>query len=566
MRIGWAIMTVKCFGSVREMVEVSNALVRRGHDVTIYHPTGGDCDWLPCLARTGTLDEARRAALDVLIAFPEFTVETLFDVLHDSPAILKAFVVAGPTPTPELAAELRGEREPSGSDITRWRDAMLVDRYTVLPDSDWQTDWLRDVVGYADVGPGFGGVNLDMFRPCAAEHDPDNPLVLWSGDRRDRKGGDTIDAALEIIWASRPEVRVESYWGRHLEQMALAPWLSRGDLFLDAHRRAGWCNPVVEAMACGVPVVCTDIPATQMLGDAVVRVPIDDAPALAEAALRVLTDCRIADDMGAGGLITTLQFSYERMARRLEWFLLKRLDKADIPVRPLSLADIIERIEAGRIALARFSDGSFFCLQGKEGANCDGVVYTPEQAAALRECLDNDLVTHGLLWVAELRADALRWCLDNDVQVAWYRGDAIGDASEDGALWKFRRCLYHKRVVMVGPAHLRRFGAWPVVGFVECPPSTALEDVDRLESETYALALQTDAEVILFSCGQAASPTLVSRLSRKLVDVSLLDCGSVWDMYVGVLSRSGPKRMGKEHIIELGRRNFHMEVGAWWIG
>jgi len=42
-----------------------------------------------------------------------------------------------------------------------------------------------------------------------------------------------------------------------LPQDRMAELFSRADIFLMAERRAGWSNTSAEAMACGLPVVCT---------------------------------------------------------------------------------------------------------------------------------------------------------------------------------------------------------------------------------------------------------------------------------------------------------------------
>src|SRR5690606_6420996 len=107
-------------------------------------------------------------------------------------------------------------------------------------------------------------------------------------------------------------------------------------------------------------------------------------------------------------------------------------------------------------AFARIGDGGFYCLQGHQGANCDGVVYTAHQAAALMEFLRNPRVTHGIAQIAFQRANAAVWLDRQGIGVEWYDAEAIHKASETGKLWPFVQTLHTHRVVMVGPAHLRR--------------------------------------------------------------------------------------------------------------
>ena len=105
LRIGWVVPTVGCFGSVREMVEVSNALAGRGHQVTIYSPDGGPVVWLPCRASYGNLEAARRAELDVLLGIVDWQPE-LYRVLVESRAKRRGVCLMGVHPSAELICRL----------------------------------------------------------------------------------------------------------------------------------------------------------------------------------------------------------------------------------------------------------------------------------------------------------------------------------------------------------------------------------------------------------------------------------------------------------------------------
>jgi glycosyltransferase involved in cell wall biosynthesis len=76
------------------------------------------------------------------------------------------------------------------------------------------------------------------------------------------------------------------------------------DLYLSASRREGLPTALLEAMACGVPVLATEVPGHV---DAVVPeitgrlVPLDDAPGLAAAAALLLRDPALRARMGQAG-------------------------------------------------------------------------------------------------------------------------------------------------------------------------------------------------------------------------------------------------------------------------
>ena len=98
-------------------------------------------------------------------------------------------------------------------------------------------------------------------------------------------------------------------------------WYQRVSVFIDGHRRAGWCNPVFEAMACEAAVVCTDIPAAKPLAEDGVTarvVAVDDAAAMAEAILWYLRAPGRIEAMGKRARERTTQWTYDHAAQRLE--------------------------------------------------------------------------------------------------------------------------------------------------------------------------------------------------------------------------------------------------------
>lgn len=318
LKIGWLIPTVGTFGAVREMVEVSNVLIGLGHKVYIYHPDGSACKWLDSWATCRKISFLPRDPLDVLIGIVDWQTE-LYQDLVNAPAKIKAICLLGFAPTEEMAKALRQEIPATDKAQRIIIDAMQR-KYILLADSSWQLEWIRENVGYP-AGPSFGGINLDMFHPVERSEN-EKIKIIYSGDPRPRKGTDTVEKAIEIIKLYVPDqVEFDFYWGKKFNQLQLVEFLQNGDIFLDGHRRAGWCNPVAEAIACGAVPVCTNIGATRDFAineKTALVVEVDDADMMAASAIDLVQDSKLRTKLSKSGLAHIKKFSYAKVVPHLE--------------------------------------------------------------------------------------------------------------------------------------------------------------------------------------------------------------------------------------------------------
>ena len=98
----------------------------------------------------------------------------------------------------------------------------------------------------------------------------------------------------------------------HLPGMStdIPPWLRAMDCFVLSSKREGLPMAVLEAMACGLPVVSTDVGAIASLnrqGEHVLLAPAQDPPALARAMENILEEQTYRERLGAAGYQCALQ-------------------------------------------------------------------------------------------------------------------------------------------------------------------------------------------------------------------------------------------------------------------
>lgn len=95
----------------------------------------------------------------------------------------------------------------------------------------------------------------------------------------------------------------------------LPDWYRAAELFLYPSRFEGFGLPVLEAMACGTPVLCSDAPGVrEVAGDAAWRLPPDDAQAWQAAMLAAGQAPRRRARMRNAGLARAAGFTWGRAA------------------------------------------------------------------------------------------------------------------------------------------------------------------------------------------------------------------------------------------------------------
>jgi glycosyltransferase involved in cell wall biosynthesis len=311
MRISFVEPHLKVYGGIRRVLEFANRFVDRGESVTLYHPTGEPCDWMPCRATVRPLDDLARDSHDVLI----FNNPPDYAVARRTRARVKVFYIL------ELYDKDRLLRFDPKIFWPRKGRMLTLRRAFQLPfvhvaNATWIQDWLRQFMGI-EAELQLGGVNRELFHPVAPRSAPHEPFrILCSGDPREHKGTVTVVEAVERVRRDRP-VELATYHGKRIAQSDMAETYASADLFVDAQWHAGWNNPVIEAMACGTPVVCTDIGGVRDFAfheRTALLVPARDASAMAASIARMLDDRALRERLAANALAGIERFDWERAA------------------------------------------------------------------------------------------------------------------------------------------------------------------------------------------------------------------------------------------------------------
>ena len=167
---------------------------------------------------------------------------------------------------------------------------------------------------------------------------PDHELIVVGGR------GWMDQAVLRAMEARAPSGRVR--WLGYVPEEELAALYSGADVFVYASHLEGFGLPVLEAMACGVPVVASDVAALREVGGDVARyVSPSDASAFASAIAQTIGDTKSARAARYLGLARAKQFSWERSAQTL-WERARAMAPLRIVSRPMRIESSAQVFES----------------------------------------------------------------------------------------------------------------------------------------------------------------------------------------------------------------------------
>lgn len=228
--------------------------------------------------------------------------------------------------------------------IFKWvmRQAAIRADTVIAPSESTRQDLIEHLYGgqSAEIAVVYQGVS-SKYRPPAEKRQAARPVILYVGRFDPYKNVSTLirafarlrceglDAELRVVGSDDrryPEARAlarelgvdeQMRWDGYIDGEGLLSAYQQASLFVLPSRYEGFGLTVLEAMACGAPVVCgnrSSLP--EVVGDAAVSIDPDDVAALAEAIGSVLRNPELAAQLSEAGIQRAAGFTWRRTAEQ----------------------------------------------------------------------------------------------------------------------------------------------------------------------------------------------------------------------------------------------------------
>lgn len=239
MKIAFIEPHLKCVGGIRRIVETANRLIKFGHTIDIFTPTGKPCAWLECAANVKMLSDIKKYEYDVAI----FNLAEQYQELNQAKAKLKVFWVLAPEALykkPSIPIEA------------------LQQKFFLIANSQFTSNYIRQHISYPKQIPIIpGGLNKDHFRYDAEL--PKQYDILYYGSSRPWKGTQVVQAMLSYQTNARcKKLSVIKMEGKNTPQTEMYKLYNSAKIYVSANLVEGFSFGQLEAMACGCAVVTTD--------------------------------------------------------------------------------------------------------------------------------------------------------------------------------------------------------------------------------------------------------------------------------------------------------------------
>ncbi|MDA8381894.1 MAG: glycosyltransferase family 1 protein [Betaproteobacteria bacterium] len=221
------------------------------------------------------------------------------------------------TPTQTIADEIKGRFGLAGTPIRAYYNG--VDTESFSPATSGAPDPAVEALGLTKPYVFSSGAiearkNLETVYDALARVPGDTPVrLVVAGKVRDPSYAAALERRARALGIA-PRVHQLGF----VDEATLAALYRHAACFVTASKDEGFNLPPLEAMACGIPVICSDIPVHRELfeGHALFFAP--NAPeALAAAMAGLLAPSALQRDLREGGIALTHEFSWQRAGERI---------------------------------------------------------------------------------------------------------------------------------------------------------------------------------------------------------------------------------------------------------
>lgn len=209
----------------------------------------------------------------------------------------------------------------------------ILKHYNIRPDRVDVTYLASDKASFSKKGP-------EEISDIRKKYNLPASFVLYIASSLPHKNYERLLEAFKIVKEGRKELKLVLIGARDYGHEAIKKkiaglgltddvvflgWLpfedipviySAADLFVFPSLHEGFGIPILEAMACGVPVVCSDIePLDEVAGNAARMVDPKEVSSIAEGMVDVLNDKALREKLVKAGVKRAASFSWEKTAK-----------------------------------------------------------------------------------------------------------------------------------------------------------------------------------------------------------------------------------------------------------
>lgn len=336
--LGWS-------GGERFIVNLSNELVKKGHEITFVVPKRGNMKLYPVL---GNIIETSNFWAVPYLELPHSIISLLPKIPKSDFIVANWFLTA---PTVKLAQKLN-----KGIPIYfiqhmeylfyskfrvdyKWYVKRTYNYFdNIISESNWIKETVKKYSGKDSVviNP---GLEQDLFYPREKNKsiftkDSHEKIILTIAREEFWKGNQDLIKALEIVYKTNKNFKLIAIGHKSSKYKTHIPieyrkinhedfpdYYSSCDLFIQASWYEGFGLTPLEAMACKTPVITTDCGGSRDFAvnekNCLVVKP-QNPPEMAKAIIRMLNDQNLRENLTKNGLKTAKKFTYSKMAGQWE--------------------------------------------------------------------------------------------------------------------------------------------------------------------------------------------------------------------------------------------------------